>query len=551
EEYPAAYFVCDLLALEGHDVRPLPLLLRKDLLKEVLPAAGALRYSDHIEERGEDFYREAMKLQLEGIMAKTADSAYRGGRSANWLKIRVDRTDDFVVVGFTEPQGSRAGFGALHVADYVGKQLTYSGRVGTGFTARETVEIARVLRPLERRTPPCVGPIPKDADTTWVEPTQVCEVRFKEWTEDGLLRQPVFLRYRDDKNPEECVRKGGKREEGRGKGKTRDAELPEPGLASKQTLPPSLATPPAVVSFSNLDKVFWPEDGYTKGDLIEYHRTISPWLLPYLKDRPLVMTRFPDGIEGKSFFQKDAPGFAPDWIRREPLWSEDTQREIDYFVCDSLEALLYVINLGTIPIHVWASRVGSLERPDWCVLDLDPKEAPFANVITVARAIRELCDEIELPSFVKTSGSSGLHVLLPLARQCTYEQSRSLGQLLAQAVIAEHGELATIVRSPAKREGKVYIDYVQNGYGRLLVVPFSARPLPGAPVSIPLRWTEVKAGLAIGKFTIRTAPARMRKLKADPVAGVLAAEPDLPAVLERLMRRFAGAGTRPKTRAAS
>jgi bifunctional non-homologous end joining protein LigD len=291
------------------------------------------------------------------------------------------------------------------------------------------------------------------------------------------------------------------------------------------------------VVFSNLDKIFWPGEGYTKGDLIEYYRAVSPWLLPYLKDRPVVLTRFPDGIAGKSFFQKDAPVFAPEWLRTERIWSEDTQRDIDYFVCNDVESLLYLINLGTIPLHVWGSRVTTLERPDWCILDLDPKEAPFLHVVTVAKAVKRLCDEIELPCFIKTSGSTGLHVLLPLARQCTYEQSRQLGGLLARVIATELPDIATITRQVGKRGGRVYLDYVQNGHGRLLVAPFSVRPLPGAPVSMPLEWREVTPKLDIRKFTIKSAPARMKKLETDPLLPVLEAQPDLVQVLQRLQER--------------
>jgi bifunctional non-homologous end joining protein LigD len=308
----------------------------------------------------------------------------------------------------------------------------------------------------------------------------------------------------------------------------------EPGLATR----PSSLVPRPEVHFTNLDKIFWPEERYTKGDLIAYYRAIAPWLLAYLKDRPVVLTRYPDGIAGKWFFQKDAPVFAPEWLRRERMWSEDTKRDIDYFVCDDLDSLLYLINLGTIPLHVWGSRVATLERPDWCILDLDPKEAPFRHVVTVARAIHKLCDDIELPCFVKTSGSTGLHVLLPLGRQCTYEQARSLGGLLARVIAAQLPEIATVTRQVGKRGARVYLDWVQNGHGRLLVAPFSVRPLPGAPVSMPLAWSEVTPKLDIGKFTIRTAPARMNKRKDDPLRTVLDLKPDLVSALERLHGRL-------------
>jgi bifunctional non-homologous end joining protein LigD len=539
-EYPATYFAFDLLGFEGFDLRPLPVVVRKRLLQEVLPPAGALKYTDHVEEAGEAFYAELSKMRLEGMVAKKADGTYRAGRSAEWLKVRADKTDDFVVVGFTQPKGSRSGFGALHLALYVGETLTYAGRVGSGFTAEQLDPIRARLESGRRADPPCEGPVPRDHETIWTEPSVVCEVRFKEITDQGLLRQPVFLRFRDDKTPAECVRNVQPTTSNGQRG----SASPISDVAN-QPLHVASGPSPDEVQLSNVHKIFWPKEGYTKGDLISYYRAISPWLLPYLKDRPLVLTRFPDGIEGKSFFQKDAPGFAPEWIRTETLWSEGSERELDYFICDSEAALTYIINLGAIPLHIWGSRIGSLEQPDWCILDLDPKEAPFANVITVARAIKQLCDAIELACFIKTSGSTGLHVLLPVGRRLTFEQTRQLGQVLARIVAADWSEIATITRNPAKREGKVYLDYVQNGHGRLLVAPFSARPLPGAPVSMPLRWSEVKTGLEIGKFTIKTARARMQKLKDDPMRPVLDEQPDLHAVLERLHRRL-GQGSKPR-----
>ncbi|HXV91017.1 MAG TPA: non-homologous end-joining DNA ligase, partial [Gemmatimonadales bacterium] len=296
-------------------------------------------------------------------------------------------------------------------------------------------------------------------------------------------------------------------------------------------------TPPEV-KLSNLEKVFWPEEQYTKGDLIAYYRAIAPWMLPYLRGRPLVLTRFPDGITGKSFFQKDAPGYAQQFVRTVTIWSEDSQRELDYFVCDDVDSLVYIANMAAIPLHVWSSRVETLATPDWCILDLDPKGAPFTDVVAVAKALRALCEEIGLPTYVKTSGSSGLHVLVPLGRQVTYEQSRTLGGLLARVVAAELPEIATVTRQVSRRGGKVYIDYVQNGHGRLLVAPFSVRPLPGAPVSMPLEWREVTPRLDIRKFTIRTAPVRMKKLGRDPLLAVLDEKPDLMDALEKLHGRL-------------
>src|SRR5947209_3654761 len=523
-ETPAVLYAFDLLALAGYDLRPLPLERRKAVLERVVPPVGPIKYLEHFATDGEALYDQVVKLGLEGIVAKKADAPYRAGRSPNWLKIRADRTDDFAVVGFTRPKGSRSGFGALDLGAYRDGTLAYAGRVGSGFTAAQLDDVSAALEQGIRPKPAFAGPAPQDPGHTWVEPTLVAEVRYKEWTDEGLLRQPVFVRFRDDKPVTEVAILGAG-------GGERDLELPAESTAPRAPLPKE-------VKFSNLDKVFWPDDGYTKGDLIDYYRAISPWLSPYLKDRPVVMTRYPDGITGKSFFQKDAPAFAPAWLRTERMWSEDTQREIDYFVCDDLESLLYLANLGTIPLHVWGSRTTSLEQPDWCILDLDPKEAPFTHVVTVAKAVKRLCDEIELLCFIKTSGSTGLHVLLPLGRQCTYEQSRQLGGLLARVIAAELPEIATVTRQVGKRGARVYLDYVQNGHGRLLVAPFSVRPLPGAPVSMPLAWSEVTPKLDIGKFTIRTAPVRMKKLKQDPLRDVLELKPDLVSALERLHARL-------------
>ena len=518
-ELPAALYVFDLLGFEDFDVRQLPLVERKSLLKEVLPPVGPLRYSDHLEEQGEHFFEEVQKMKLEGIIAKKADSLYRGGRSAQWIKVRADKSDDFVVVGFTQPKRSRSGFGALHLAQYADGELVYAGRVGTGFDTKQLLDIRAQLDSLRRPRAPC-SRAPDGDEHVWVDPELVCEVRYREWTAEALLRHPAFLRFRDDKDPKDCVKSGGKGEAGN-------------GFVPAATLPASRFPLPDI-QFSNLDKVFWPDEGFTKGDLIDYYRTMAPWILPYLKDRPVVMTRFPDGIDGKSFFQKDAPAFAPDWVRRERMWSEDSERELNYFVADNEASLLYIANLGTIPLHIWGSRVSTLEQPDWCILDLDPKEAPFTNVVTIARALRELCDDLDLPSYVKTSGSSGLHVLVPMGRQCTYGQTRTFGELLARLVAAELPEIATITRSPTKREGKVYIDYLQNGRGRLLVSPFCVRPLAGAPVSMPLRWREITAKLNPGRFTIRSAARRMKRLGEDPLRSVLDETPDLASALERL-----------------
>jgi bifunctional non-homologous end joining protein LigD len=554
-ELPATYYAFDLLAFEGFDLRPLPLVERKRLLQSILPRAGPVRFLDHIEERGEAFYAEVSRLRLEGLVAKRKDAPYRPGRSPHWLKLRTERVDDFVVVGFTEPQGGRVGFGALHLAAFQGPALVYCGRAGSGFAEEQLVALRAALEADRRDSPACTGPLPADRGHVWVEPRLVAEVRYLTWTDEGLLRQPVFIRLRDDKRPEECPvpvghmsSRGAPSESGDEPRETNDGSRGKESasasaggsLGTGQTAVPRDDKVEKKVPFSNLTKVFWPGEGYTKGDLIEYYRAISPWLLPYLRDRLLVLTRFPDGIEGKSFFQKDAPSFAPGWVRLERVWSESAQREIDYFVAGDVESLLYVANLGTIPLHVWGSRITDLAHPDWCILDLDPKGAPFLHVVQVARGIHELADEIGLPAYVKTSGSTGLHVLVPLGGLCTFDQCKQLGELLARVVAGRLPEIATTIRLPNDRGGRVYVDFLQNGHGKLLAAPFTARPVPGALCSAPLLWDEVDETLDIRRFTIRTLPERMSVFGHDPLAPVLAEKPDLVTALARLSARLEG-----------
>ncbi len=528
-ELPATLFAFDLLAFEGYDVRPLPLRARKALLAKLLPSAGPIRYTDHIEERGEAFFALVEQNGLEGLIAKKADAPYRGGRSPHWLKIKVDRSADLVIVGYTLPKGSRSGFGALHLAVWNGTGLTYAGRVGTGFSDALLGELRAALDDIVLDAPACDGPVPTGAGHVWVEPMLVAEVRYRQFTDEGLLRHPSFLRLRDDKAVEDCVRPG--EDGGADADEDADDAPPEP------VVEPEPEMPDKVVKLTNLDKVFWPDDGYTKGDLIEFYRSVSPFILPYLRDRPVVLTRYPDGIDGKNFFQKDAPPSVPGWVRLERMWSEHAQREIDYFVCDDEETLVLLAQLGTIPLHIWSSRVSELAHPDWCILDLDPKGAPFEHVVQLALAIRELCDFMGIECFIKTSGATGLHVLVPMGNQCTYEQSRSFGELIAKVIESEHRDIATTARAVGKRGGRVYLDYWQNGHGRLLVGPLSVRPRPGATVSTPLAWSEVNLKLDREAFTIKTVPARLDEV-GDPMLRIFDVAPDLDAALAKLATRL-------------
>ncbi|MEX2222674.1 MAG: DNA ligase D [Candidatus Rokuibacteriota bacterium] len=565
---PAIGVFFDCLMLDDRDLRKLPLVDRKECLRLLVPSLGAVRYGDHVAAEGEAFFELASEQRLEGIVAKKARSLYPGGRTRDWIKIKCQRRQEFVIGGYTDPQGSRGHFGALHLGVYAGPasapRLVYVSKVGTGFDDALLKTILDKLRPLVRATPPFeAGAIPTGRGHHWVEPRLVAEVRFTDWTEDGGLRHPTFIGLRDDKKPTECRREelleelpltlpSPQRGEGERNGSLppqggegeRNGSLPSQGGEGEENGSPS---PPRGgegrvrgrdegeprLKPTNVKKVFWPARGYTKGDLIAYYERVAPLMLPYLKDRPLVLTRFPDGIAGKSFYQKDAPDFAPAWVRTERIYSRDTERDIAYLVVDDVEMLRYVANSGAIPVHVWASRITSLERPDWLVLDLDPKGAPFTDVVAVALALRRILDRLELSSYVKTSGATGLHILLPLGARYTYEQCRTFARLLAVMGVEAEPGISTVARPLRARGGKVYIDFGQNGHGQTIVAPYSLRPLPGAPASCPLQWREVTPRLDPARFTLETLPARFEKMD-DPLTPVLGEGLDMAAALERI-----------------
>lgn len=519
---PVEVIFFDCLAVEGHDLRALPFTARKEFLQNLLPPLGRVRFSEHFAVDGQTFFKAASEHGLEGIVAKKADSRYLSGRSQSWIKIKCQKRDDFVIGGYTDPQGGRGHFGALHLGFYNGDQLVYVSKVGTGFDAKMLKFIWEKMQPLTRATSPFAEKTPGGRGHHWIEPRLVCEVRFADWTTDGGLRHPAFLGLREDKKPADC-----RKEE------PAPIELPDlpAAEAASETKPNDKQ-----LRLTNLKKLFWPKEKYTKGDLIEYYRAIAPHLLPYLRERPVVLTRYPDGIEGKSFFQKDAPSFVPSWIKRVKIYSKDTDRDINFVVVNDVETLLYIINMGTIPLHLWSSRIVSLERPDWLVIDLDPKGAPFEHVVQVALALHEILEQLHIDNYIKTSGASGLHILIPLGARYTHEQAKNFARLLAMLGAEATPEISTIARPLAARGGKVYIDFGQNGYGVTIASPFSARPVPGATVSCPLEWPEVNSKLHPSQFTIKNTPARFEKMK-DPLAPVLQKGVDLVAVLGRIEKK--------------
>ena len=542
---PAQVHGFDLLAAAGYDLRGLPLATRKSILRRLLPPQGVIRYADHVEEEGATFFAEACAHGVEGIVAKRADSLYASGRrSRDWLKIKAPRTADLAVVGFVPGKGARAPLGALMLAWRRDSELVYAGNVGSGLSDKRIADLLPTLQAAARPTPAFTSSEPLARGAVFVEPSLVAEVRFTEATERGLLRQPVFLRLRNDKRLEDVDRPdalvrvprsdAGSNAGGTGRG---DGE-PESGTTLHATSARQRSTdggqPPAPQPRfvpTNLAKVFWPDDGYTKGDLLGYYDRIWPAIQPYLRDRPVVLTRYPDGIAGKNFFQKNAPEFVPDWVATCRI--DDTE----YFLCNERDALLYVINLGCIPLHVWSARRQSIEHPDWAILDLDPKGAPFRDVLAVARRIHALLQPLGAPHFIKTSGQDGLHVLVPLGGALTHDEAKAFAEVLARLVVADLPEIATIVRPLGGRAGKVYVDFLQNGAGKTIAAPFSVRPRAGAPVSTPLAWSEVGARLDPARFTIRTVPQRMRR-RADPMRAVLDTSIDVAGVLTALTERL-------------
>jgi bifunctional non-homologous end joining protein LigD len=528
----------DLLALEGHDLRGLPLTVRKHLLARALPPAGVAAASGHVAAAGEAFFEAASEMGLEGVIGKRADSRYVGKRSPDWVKIKCQRRQEFVVGGYTDPKGGGRHFGALHVGIHEDGGLRHVTRVGSGFDDALQNDLWERLKPLRRDTSPFGTTGPKGRENHWVEPRLVCEVRFTEWTEGGGLRHPIFLGLRTDRKPEDVRREDEADVPDIDVAGVADASA-EPAAAPK-TKRAAPAPEERIVRLSNLKKVFWPGEGITKGDLIAYYDRVAPLFLPYLRDRPVVLTRYPDGIAGKSFYQKDAPVYVPDWMRTESVYSKESDRDIRFFVLDDAESLRYVANLGTIPIHMWSSRSGSLERPDWLVLDLDPKGAPFAHVVEVGRAIHDILDELGLPSYPKTSGATGLHILIPLGRRYTHDECRTFARVLAMLGLEAKPEISTVARPLSARGGKVYIDWGQNGHGITIAAPYSLRPRPGAPASCPLLWSEVNDRLNPDDFNLRTLPERFEKME-DPLLPILGSGVDMGAALAAIRGKLESA----------
>jgi bifunctional non-homologous end joining protein LigD len=494
-----AYYIFDLLYLEGYDLRSLPLLRRKSILKTIIPALPRIRYSDHIHENGKAFFELAKQNRLEGIMAKEGSSSYMGGtRTWHWQKIKATLSQEIVIGGFTEPRGGRTGIGALLGGVYEDDELVYAGSVGSGFTDDELPLVREKLIRFIREDSPFRKSLKSDTNITWVDPVFVCEVKFSEWTPEGLMRQPVFLGFREDVDARQIRREIPVSKAGIGR-----YAVPE---SSDKFLEVSGKT----LKLTNLNKYYWPGEGITKGDTIDYYRQVAPFILPHLIDRPESLHRFPDGINGKSFFHKDMSD-VPEWIKTEYVESDIPEGRVRYLLCQDEASLVYMVNLGAIEINPWISRVGRLDRPDYMVIDLDPLDCPFEDVIETALVVHRVLQSVEMPHYVKTSGSTGMHIFVPLGALYSYSQAREFSALICTIVNGMEPSITSMERPPERRRRKVYLDFLQNIKGKTMASVYSLRPRPGAPVSTPLNWEEVKAGLNPQQFTREEVMHRLAK----------------------------------------
>ena len=526
QSQPASLFVFDLLYLDGYDLRRTPLIERKQLLTAILRPDATFRLSEHFSGNAQELLDAVREKGLEGIVAKQAYSRYDSKRSREWVKIKVQNTQDFVICGMIA--GERDYFGALALAYYDGNKLVYAGNVGSGFTEQSLKSIFEKLKPLVTSKSP-LSVIPKDIiKVTWTKPDLVCTVRYTSWTDDLRLRAPVFLGLPTDQLPQEVVRETAMQ----AAAPTEQPERRQPLLA-EGTNEVVLTVEDRRLKFTNIKKVFYPQEGYTKRDLINFYADVADLLVPHLRGRPLSLRRYPNGIEGESFFQKEAPAGIPDWLRTEKI-ATDEESFTRFVICDDKSSLLYLANLGCIDQNPWMSRMESLENPDFILIDLDPYHCAYDRIIDAAQLVRERLDQIELQSYPKTTGGDGMHIYIPLEPVYSFQQARSFAEILARWLSAERPDLFTTPRNVAAREkGKVYFDYLQISSGKTISAPYVLRAYPGAPVATPLAWREVKPGLNPTQFHIGNAIRRFDRV-GDLFAGVLKKPQNIEPALDKL-----------------
>jgi bifunctional non-homologous end joining protein LigD len=545
---PAVFLVFDVLGVEDYDLRKLPLRQRKEILAKLLPSKGFLRVLDFIAGDGSALYAFCEQHALEGVVAKRADSPYVMGpqRSDHWSKIKRLQTDPFVVIGYTAVRGNKKSIGALELASYAeakparaktggtvaagrggssAAQLITRGRVGSGLDNDSIERLKRAFASMGVERSPAQGELlPAPAGRSFVRPELVVRVSYAGFTDEGRLWHPVFVEIADEVAPESCRAAPGE---------DREASLLMAAEADSGEDEPR----PSRVKITNAKKVFWPDEGITKGDLCNFYGTIADTLLPYLRDRPVLMVRYPDGITGKNFYQWNVPVGIPSWVSTEQRYSEEDKRDVTFFRVEDRDTLLLMANYGCIPLHILAGRFADIERCDFLTIDFDLGQAPFAHAVTLARSLHEILDELQLPSFPKTSGQTGLHVLVPMGG-APFTAAVAMANILGRLLHDRHPDLSTLERLRRNRPKAVYIDTGQTGRSRAIVAPYSVRAHPGATVSTPLTWDEIGHGLAPERHTIFSVPERLTS-HGDPMRTLLAETPDLERAMQRIEQRVA------------
>ncbi|HMG82684.1 MAG TPA: DNA ligase D [Ferruginibacter sp.] len=525
------YYVFDILWLNGKDLTKLTLAERRAILKDTIRNEGAIRVSENFKEKGTVFFEMAKKLGLEGIMAKKSDSLYHEGvRSDDWLKIKSNKGQEVIIGGFTKNDDSSKLFSALLVGVFDKGKLQYTGKIGTGFNEATQAAMMKQFKPLITTKIPFVEtpdinkpsrfrPDPPHATVSWLKPKLICEVSFTEMTTDGVIRHPSFKGMRIDKKAAAVIR---------------EKEMPttkiikeEKMIANKKIIVPAGKTSRKTLlnptdetqvrdinghelKFTNLSKIYWPKEKLTKRDMINYYYQAAPYILPYLKDRPQSLNRFPNGITGESFYQKDVTGKVPDWVKTFLYHSQADDKDRHYLVGTDEASLLYMTSLGCIELNPWSSRIQSPDKPDWCIIDLDPDENNFNQVIETALVTKSILDSMKIDSYCKTSGSTGIHIYIPLGAKYSYEQSKEFARVIVRLVHEQLPKFTSIERVKSNRKGKIYLDFLQNRPQATIAAPYSLRPKPGATVSMPLHWEEVKKGLKMTDFTITNAIDRLK-----------------------------------------
>lgn len=528
------YYIFDILWYEGYSVRDLPLTERRDLLKSISPESTLIKVSKDFDTSGTEFLAAAKKLGLEGIMGKKKDSTYEiGRRTGNWLKIKSNKRQEVVIGGFTKNDDTTKPFSALLVGVFEKGKFIYTGKIGTGFNIKTQKEMLAQFEPLIVKKPafdeePDINkpsrfrPNPPHATAKWLKPELICEVSYTELTSDGVMRHPSFEGMRDDKKAKEVVLEIEK--------DTKEVTQEElerkyltPKMKSKLAtdrktlLNPTEASQVKKVNghqlkFNNLNKIYWPVEKITKRELINYYYQIAPYILPYLKNRPQSLNRHPGGINGPSFYQKDVTGKVPDWMDTYLYHTEDSNEDKHFLLGNNEATLLYMANLGCIEMNPWSSTIKKPDHPTWCVIDLDPDQHSFDKVVEAAQVTKEILDEMGVPSYCKTSGSTGLHIYIPLGAKYTYEQSKEFARIIVTLVHRKIPRFTSLERAVKDRKGKMYLDFLQNRGSATLAAPYAVRPKPGATVSMPLEWDEVKKGLKMKDFTIFNAVERVQSL---------------------------------------